>query len=90
MAALYGVLAFAAVLAVKPLSAQGPTPAKEFEVVSIRDVPELTPEERAAADPRTRVPRISPDLVRMPYESVARILQRAFGLAHQAAISLRT
>jgi uncharacterized protein (TIGR03435 family) len=87
MATLYGILAFAAVLAAEPLSAQGTGPAKEFEVVSIRDAPELSPQDRMAVDPRTRVSRISPGLVRMPYESVARILQRAFGLARPQVIA---
>ena len=34
-----------------------------------------------------RQPRISPELVRLPYESVAQILQRAFGLARPQVVA---
>jgi uncharacterized protein (TIGR03435 family) len=72
---------FAAVLAAaEPLPAQATTPAKEFEVVSIRPVEELAMEERVATV-RSRRVQVSPDAVRMPYETMERILERAFGLA---------
>ncbi|MGB6941395.1 MAG: TIGR03435 family protein [Bryobacteraceae bacterium] len=80
------VLLFAAFLAVCPLSAQGTAPAKEFEVVSIRPVEELTMEERLATV-RSRQTKISPDSVRMPYETMTQILQRAFGLAKSQVVA---
>jgi len=80
-------LSFAAVLAVGQLSAQETSAPKEFEVVSIRDVPELSPEALMATAPRARLPRSSPDSVRIPYQSMARILQRAFGVARPQVVA---
>jgi uncharacterized protein (TIGR03435 family) len=72
-----GVVAvFAAVLA---FSQERP-PVKEFEVVSIRVVPELTMQERTR-DPQNRAASIRPGLVRMPYESMRNLLMRAFGVS---------
>lgn len=68
------------------MPAQGATPAKEFEVVSIRPVEELTMEERVATV-RSRQTRISPESVRMPYETMTQILQRAFGLAKSQVVA---
>lgn len=76
----------AAVVAVGRLCAQGTTPAKEFEVVSIRPEKELTMEERIATV-RSRRPQISPDSVRMSYETMAQILQRAFGIAKSQVVA---
>lgn len=74
-----GVLLWcAAVLAVVPLSAQGTAPAKEFEVVSIRAVQELSMQEYASVD---HLPQISVSSVRMPYESMERILLRALSVS---------
>jgi len=76
----------AVVLAAKPSLAQGTAPAKEFEVVSIRDAPELSPEDYMGTHGARRS-QISPGLVRIPYESMARMLQRAFGLARPQVVA---
>jgi uncharacterized protein (TIGR03435 family) len=79
-------LLFAAILLVEPLSAQGTTPAKEFEVLSIRDAPELSPDDYMSTH-NARKSQISPGSVRIPYESMERILQRAFGLARPQVVA---
>jgi uncharacterized protein (TIGR03435 family) len=76
-----------AAIAGAQVCAQGTARAKEFEVVSIRDVRELSMEEYRKVDPRARLPQISGGSVRMPYESMERILQRAFGLARTQVIA---
>jgi len=68
-----------ALLAMGSLSAQGDERPKKFEAVSIRVAPELSPQEYAADSSKLRV-TISPGMVRMPYESMKKILLRAFGL----------
>jgi uncharacterized protein (TIGR03435 family) len=77
---------FAAVLAASPLSAQGTTSAKEFEVVSIRPAEELSMKDYVATV-RSRQAQISRESVRMPYESMTQILQRAFGLAKSQVVA---
>jgi uncharacterized protein (TIGR03435 family) len=74
-----------AFLAAESLSAQATDPAKEFEVVSVRDAPELSPEDMVAHGPLRR--QISPGSVTMPYESMAQMLQRAFGLARPQVVA---
>src|SRR5215467_6319006 len=52
---------------------------KEFEVVSVRQVEQLTPEEQASS-PTSHLPQISRGFVRMPNESMWRLLLSAFSL----------
>jgi uncharacterized protein (TIGR03435 family) len=77
---------FAAVSAVGMLSAQPAAPTKRFEVISIRPVQELTAQE-LSTNFGARMPWISRASVRMPYESMAQILQRAFGLARPRIVA---
>jgi hypothetical protein len=70
-------LLLAAVFIVEPLSAQGTIPAKEFEVISIRDAPELSPDDFMGTHGARR-PQTSLGSVKIPYESMARMLQRVW------------
>jgi uncharacterized protein (TIGR03435 family) len=81
-------LFFAVALAVESLSAQAAAPAKEkeFEVVSVRPVEELSMEEYTATV-RSRRPQVSPQSVRMPYETMEQLIQRAFGLAKSQVVA---
>jgi hypothetical protein len=66
----------APVLTAGQLNAQATLPAKEFEVVSIRPAEELSMEERIATVTARQI-KVSPESVRMPYESMTQILRRA-------------
>ena len=80
------LLVSSALLAAGSLCAQEAVPTKEFEVVSIRPDQEMAPEVYAS-NPRAHLPQITAGFVRLPYENMAAILRRAFGVSTREMIA---
>ncbi len=77
MRSFTGFLAILTAVAAFPQQTQ---PVKEFEVTSVRVVPELTMDQRMH-DPRSRLPSITPSEARFPYASMKDLLLRAFDVS---------